>query len=70
LLPDAVKSEQLAASDIVLLWRLVKDSRLMLVENDLLVGINLRFYEVIEAVEPARNCRCRLTKVQACASLL
>jgi hypothetical protein len=52
LLRDAFKTEQLAAADIVLLWRLVRDSRLLLVEHDLLVGINLRINEAIKAVEP------------------
>lgn len=52
LLRDAFKTERLAAVDIVLLWRLVRDSRLLLVENDLLVGINLRINEAIKAVEP------------------
>lgn len=52
LLRDAFMTERLAAADIVLLWRLVRDSRLLLVENDLLVGINLRINEAIKAVEP------------------
>lgn len=52
LLRDAFKTERLAAADIVLLWRLVRDSRLLLVENDLLVGINLRINEALEVVEP------------------
>ncbi len=52
LLRDAFKSEQLVATDVVLLWRLVRDSRLLLVENDLLVGINLRINEALKVVEP------------------
>lgn len=53
LLRDALKTERLTAVDIVLLWRLVRDSRLLLVDNDLLVGINLRINEAIKAVEPS-----------------
>lgn len=52
LLRDAFKAKRLAASDIVLLWRLVRDSRLLLVENDLLVGINLRINDAIKVAEP------------------
>lgn len=52
LLRDAFMTERLAAADIVLLWRLVRDSRLLLVENDLLVGINLRINAAIKVVEP------------------
>jgi hypothetical protein len=52
LLREAFKTERLAASDIVLLWRLVRDSRLLLVENDLLAGINLRINDAIKVAEP------------------
>jgi hypothetical protein len=55
LLRSAFKAEQLSASDIVLLWRLVRDGRLLLVENDLLVGINLRINDAVKAVEPDTN---------------
>ena len=63
LLRDAFKAERLAASDIVLLWRLVRDSRLLLVENDLLVGINLRINDAIKVVAP-----CTKLPVQALAT--
>lgn len=52
LLRDAFKANRLSASDIVLLWRLVRDSRLLLVENDLLVGINLCINDAIKVAEP------------------
>ena len=52
LLREAFKLERLAASSIVLLWRLVRDSRLVLVESDLLVAINLRVNDAIREVEP------------------
>lgn len=52
LLRAAFKADKLGASDIVLLWRLVRDGRLLLVENDLLVGINLRINDAVKAVEP------------------
>jgi hypothetical protein len=48
----AFEAEQLAASDIVLLWRLVRDGRLLVVENDLIVGINLRVNKALTVVEP------------------
>jgi hypothetical protein len=52
ILRAAFEAEQLSASDIVLLWRLVRDGRLLLVENDLLVSINLRINDAIKAIEP------------------
>ena len=55
LLRNALQAEELSAADIVLLWRLVRDSRLLLVDNDLLVSINLRINAAVEAVEPHTN---------------
>ena len=52
LLRDAFNTEQLAPAGIVLLWRLVRDSRLLLIEDDLLIGINLRINQAIKVVEP------------------
>lgn len=52
LLRDAFTAEALDAPSIVLLWRLVRDSRLLLVENDLIVGINLRINDALKRVEP------------------
>jgi hypothetical protein len=52
LLRDAFTAEALDAPTIVLLWRLVRDSRLLLVENDLIVGINLRINDALKLVEP------------------
>lgn len=52
LLRDAFMAEALDATAIVLLWRLVRDTRLLLVENDLIVGINLRINEALKLVEP------------------
>ena len=63
LLRDAFKAEVLGAPAIVLLWRLVRNSRLLLVENDLIVGINLRINEALKVVEP-----CTQLPVQALAT--
>lgn len=52
LLRAAFEAEGLSAVDLVLLWRLVRDGRLLLVENDLLVGINLRINDAIKVAEP------------------
>lgn len=52
LLRDGFTADRLDAPAIVLLWRLVRDSRLLLVENDLIVGINLRINEALKVVEP------------------
>lgn len=52
LLREAFKTERLAAATIVLLWRLVRESRLLLVEDDLLVAINLRIDEATREVDP------------------
>lgn len=52
LLRDAFTAEALDAPAIVLLWRLVRDSRLLLVENDLIVGINLRINKALKVAEP------------------
>ncbi len=52
LLREAFKAERLAAATIVLLWRLVRESQLLLVEDDLLVAINLRIDEAMKEVEP------------------
>ncbi|AXW61551.1 hypothetical protein CJO94_05865 [Ralstonia solanacearum] len=52
LLREAFAGEQLSASTIVLLWRMVRDHRLVLVENDLLVAINQRIDKAIAEVEP------------------
>jgi Protein of unknown function (DUF2726) len=52
LLREAFKMERLAAATIVLLWRLVRESRLLLVEDDLLVAINLRIDEATKDVDP------------------
>lgn len=52
LLRVALEEEKLSAADLVKLWRLVRDGQLLLVENDLLVGINLRIDDAMRAVEP------------------
>lgn len=52
LLRAAFEAEELSATDLVLLWRLVRDGRLLLVENDLLVGINFRINDAIKVAEP------------------
>lgn len=52
LLREAFSEDRLPASTIVLLWRMVRDSRLLLVENDLLIAINLRINSAIKEVEP------------------
>lgn len=52
LLRAAFEAEELSAADLVLLWRLVRDGRLLLVENDLLVGINIRINDAIKVAEP------------------
>ena len=53
LLREAFNTDHLSASNIVLLWRLVRDNRLLLVENDLLIGINLRINDAIKVSEPS-----------------
>lgn len=52
LLRDAFTADVLDAPAIVLLWRLVRDSRLLLVENDFIVGINLRINDALKLVQP------------------
>lgn len=52
LLRNAFHEGRMTAKDIVLLWRLVRDTRLLLVENDLLVAINFRINDAVAAVEP------------------
>ena len=60
LLRAAFREEKLSASDIVLLWRLVREGRLLLVENDLLGAINLRINDAIKTVEPDTKAPVRL----------
>lgn len=52
-LREAFKADRLSPSTIVLLWRLIRESRLLLVEDDLLVAINLRIDEALKQVDPA-----------------
>lgn len=52
LLRAAFDAEKLTAADVVLLWRLVRDGRLLLVENDLLVEIYRRINDALAVVEP------------------
>lgn len=60
LLRAAFREEKLSASDIVLLWRLVRDGRLLLVENDLLVAINLHINDAVKTIEPDTKVPVRL----------
>lgn len=52
-LREAFKAERLAPPTIVLLWQLVRESRLLLVEDDLMVAINLRIDEALKEVAPS-----------------
>ncbi len=52
LLREAFQQARLDAQTIVLLWRMVRDHRLVLVENDLLEAINQHIDKAIGEVEP------------------
>lgn len=52
LLREAFLADSLDSLSIVLLWRLVRDSRLLIVENDLIEGINVRIKGALKVVEP------------------
>lgn len=52
LLREALLHERLSSSAIVRLYRMVRGSHLLLVENDLLVGINLRINAAFAEAEP------------------
>lgn len=51
-LRQAFAEERLCPETIVLLWRTVRDGRLILVDDDLLIAINLRIDEATRSVEP------------------
>jgi hypothetical protein len=51
-LRSAFETEQLSAPGLILLWRLVRDGGLLLVENDLLVEINRRINDAFRVAEP------------------
>lgn len=51
-LRQAFSEELLAPKTIVLLWRMVRDGRLILVDNDLLIAINLRIDDAMRLSEP------------------
>ncbi|MRW83753.1 DUF2726 domain-containing protein [Pseudoduganella sp. FT26W] len=51
----AFNANKLAAADVVLLWRLVRDNWLLLVDNDLLEAINLRINDAVRLVEPSAS---------------
>lgn len=65
MLRDAFLAESLDPRAIVLLWRLVRDTRLLLVENDLIIGINLRINEVFKIAEP--NTQLPVTELKRVA---
>lgn len=52
LLHQAFQEERLEPGTLVRLYRMVRSSRLVLVEDDLLVGINLRINDALRQVEP------------------
>lgn len=52
LLRQAFQEERLQSATLVRLYRMVRSSRLVLVEDDLLVGINLRINEAMRRAEP------------------
>jgi hypothetical protein len=52
-LRDGFKHERVSAGAVVLLWRMVRDGRLLIVENDLLLAINLRIDQALKLVDPA-----------------
>ena len=52
MLRQAFQEERLQPATLVRLYRMVRSSRLLLVEDDLLVGINLRINDAVRQVEP------------------
>lgn len=52
LLRQAFKGDTLLPASLVRLYRMVRSTRLVLVEGDLLVGINLRINEALRQAEP------------------
>ncbi|WP_428003674.1 DUF2726 domain-containing protein [Acidovorax sp.] len=52
LLRQAFMEDRLQPASVVRLYRLVRSSRLLLVDDDLLVGINLRINDALRQVEP------------------
>ena len=52
LLRQAFLDDQLKPVSLVRLYRMARDTRLVLVENDLIVGVNLRINEALRQVEP------------------
>ncbi|NUA30553.1 hypothetical protein [Cupriavidus basilensis] len=50
-LAAGLQDERLSAASLVLLYRLVRDGRLLLIENDLIVGVNLRINDALKEVE-------------------
>ena len=52
ILRQAFAEERLVPETIVLLWRTVRDGRLILVDDDLLIAINLRIDEAMRLAEP------------------
>lgn len=55
LLRSELEEDRLAASTLVHLYRLVRSGRLVLVEEDLLIGINLRIDDAMRQVDPAAS---------------
>lgn len=53
LLRDGFKYERVTPHAVVTIWRMVRDNRLLVVENDILVAVNLRIDAALAAVEPA-----------------
>jgi len=51
-LRQALEEERLRPVSLVRLYKMVRNSRLVLVENDLIVGINLRINDAFRVVEP------------------
>lgn len=53
LLREAFKYGRVTPKAVVTLWRMVRDNRLLVVENDILVAVNERIDAALAAVEPA-----------------